>query len=100
MSTADAETHRDAPPDERENYPESDTALQLKNRPPPSQTPPERLIPKKEMLSRVGGLSYPTIFEWIRQGKFPPGRDCGGRVCWIESEVTAWIVNRPVRGAK
>jgi predicted DNA-binding transcriptional regulator AlpA len=58
------------------------------------------LLTKGEVLERVG-VSYPAIWQWIREGKFPPGRSIGfgkrGHVAWIESEVMDWIASRPVR---
>lgn len=60
---------------------------------------PERLISKSEVLARVGA-SYPSIWEWMRQGRFPRSRELGGRVAWLESEINDWIVNRPIRRLK
>jgi predicted DNA-binding transcriptional regulator AlpA len=55
-----------------------------------------RLLSKPEVLDRVG-VTYPTIWAWMRDGKFPPGRELGGRTCWKESEVNAWMEARPTR---
>ena len=56
------------------------------------------LIPKKEVLRRTG-LSYVSIWQRMREGTFPrPVRisDTGRpNVRWVESEVEAWIENRP-----
>lgn len=60
---------------------------------------PARLISKPEVLERVG-VTYPTIWAWMRQGKFPRSRELGGKIAWIESEVNEWIANRPVRRLK
>jgi prophage regulatory protein len=57
------------------------------------RTPNSRLISKKEMLSRVP-LSYPTIWDLMRRGKFPRSRSIGRKVAWVESEVEAWIASR------
>jgi predicted DNA-binding transcriptional regulator AlpA len=62
---------------------------------------PPRLIYKPELL-RVVGASYSSIFAWMRAGKFPLAREIGpgGRSCkiaWLESEVIAWLANRPPR---
>ena len=35
-----------------------------------------RLISKGEVLGRTG-LSYPTIWQWMQNGKFPRSRDVG-----------------------
>jgi predicted DNA-binding transcriptional regulator AlpA len=58
---------------------------------------PARLISKKEVLARVG-ISSPTLWLWQRQSKFPRGRDLGGnKTCFLESEIEAWILARPIR---
>lgn len=55
-----------------------------------------RLISKPEVLDRVG-VSYPTLWLWMREGKFPRSRELGGKSAWIESEINSWITNRPIR---
>jgi predicted DNA-binding transcriptional regulator AlpA len=58
-----------------------------------------RLISKPEVLDRVG-VTFPTIWKWMREGKFPRSRELGGKAAWIEAEVEAWIANLPVRRLK
>ena len=58
-----------------------------------------RLISKPEVLDRVG-VTYPTIWLWMREGKFPRSRELGGKAAWIESEIEAWITARPTRKLK
>lgn len=58
-----------------------------------------RLISKPEVLDRVG-VTFPTIWKWMREGKFPRSRELGGKVAWIESEIEAWIASLPVRRLK
>lgn len=58
-----------------------------------------RLISKPEVLDRVG-VTFPTIWKWMREGKFPRSRELGGKSCWIESEVEAWINALPTRRLK
>lgn len=53
-----------------------------------------RLISKTEVLKRVG-VTFPTIWAWMRAGKFPRSRDIGGKVAWIESDIEAWIAGLP-----
>jgi prophage regulatory protein len=60
---------------------------------------PAQLISKTEVLKRVG-VSYPTVWQWMRDKKFPRSRELGGKVCWIESEIEHWIANRPVAPLK
>jgi len=56
----------------------------------------DRLILRNELIDIIG-VSYVTIWGWMRAGTFPRGRDIGGRTAWIESEVAAWIASRPIR---
>ena len=58
-----------------------------------------RLVSRDEVLVRTG-MSYPTLWAWMREGKFPRSRDVGGRAMWLASDIEAWIVNRPLRKLK
>jgi prophage regulatory protein len=58
-----------------------------------------RLISKPEVLDRVG-VTFPTIWKWMREGKFPRSRELGGKTAWIEAEVEAWIAGLPERKYK
>jgi predicted DNA-binding transcriptional regulator AlpA len=58
-----------------------------------------RFLSKYEVIDRVG-VSYPTIWFWMRGGKFPRSRELGGKAAWIESEIDAWIVSRPTKRLK
>jgi prophage regulatory protein len=56
----------------------------------------ERLLRTGEVLDRTG-LGRTTIWRKERAGEFPPRRKIGnGIVGWLESEVDAWIQERPV----
>lgn len=58
-----------------------------------------RLLSKAEILV-LTGLSFPTIWQWMRDGRFPRARVLGGKSCWLSSEVDAWITALPVRRLK
>jgi len=58
-----------------------------------------RLVSKPEVCDRVG-KTFPTIWLWMREGKFPLARDCGGKPAWLESEIDQWIESRPKRQYK
>jgi predicted DNA-binding transcriptional regulator AlpA len=60
--------------------------------------PLDRLLNKRQVLARVG-VSYVTIWKWMNDGRFPQRRLVGRQVFWLESEIAAWIANRPVRGS-
>jgi len=60
---------------------------------------PSRFVFKPEVLDRVG-VSYPTIWQWMRTGTFPASREVGGKVAWLESEIDDWMATRPLRKYK
>ena len=59
----------------------------------------KRLIFRREVLRRVG-LSYPTIWKMMREGRFPRSRVCGGKSAWLEHEIESWIEGLPLRRLK
>jgi predicted DNA-binding transcriptional regulator AlpA len=60
----------------------------------------ERLLDKAEVTTRTR-TSYPTLWKWMREGKFPRSREnSGGKALWLESEITSWIQGLPVRRLK
>jgi len=59
-----------------------------------------RLLSKTEVLERVGGITFVTIWGWMREGKFPAARSLGGKSVWVEAEVEAWIKALPLRKYK
>ena len=58
-----------------------------------------RLLSKVEVLDRVG-VSYPTIWQWMRAGTFPRSRALGASTVWIAAEVEAWMAALPKRQLK
>ena len=66
-------------------------------RAPPPLT--ERLMSKPEVVTATS-TSYPTIWAWMRAGKFPRSRVVGGRSMWLASEVNAWLAGLPRRPLK
>ena len=71
--------------------------------PPPRGT---RYLNKAEVLDRVG-VTYPTLWRWMREKHFPRSRNLGNpnnlkntRVGWLESEVETWLNARPVQTLK
>lgn len=69
----------------------------LAARPPPGGE--LRLLSKAEVIERVG-RTFPTIWLWMQQGKFPRARDLGGRPVWLENEINDWIAALPIRKFK
>jgi prophage regulatory protein len=58
-----------------------------------------RLVSKREVLDRIG-VSYPTLWSWMRDGRFPRSRELGGKICWLEREIEKWIDALPMRPLK
>jgi prophage regulatory protein len=60
--------------------------------PPPSL----RFLSKKQVLEKIP-VTAPTIWKWVREGKFPRPRALGpNKTVWIEAEVDAWMQAQPV----
>jgi predicted DNA-binding transcriptional regulator AlpA len=60
---------------------------------------PPRLLSRVEVQA-ITGRSYPTLWSWMRQGKFPRSRDTGGKSAWLESDIAAWMDALPLRRLK
>jgi predicted DNA-binding transcriptional regulator AlpA len=64
----------------------------------PIQGPP-RLLSRPEILE-ITGVTFPTIWAWMRGGTFPRSRIVGGRSMWRSDEIDAWMAALPVRPLK
>ena len=52
---------------------------------------------RRDEVSSLVGLSNATVHRLVARGEFPPPRKLGERsVCFIRSEVEAWLAARPV----
>ena len=58
-----------------------------------------RLLSKREVLA-IANVSYPTLWSWMRQGKFPRSRVVGGKSMWLSTDIEAWLATLPVRKLK
>ena len=58
-----------------------------------------RLLDKRAAL-QITNVTYPTLWAWMRAGKFPRARAVGGKSMWLTSEVDAWLAALPVRKLK
>ena len=57
------------------------------------------LILRRPEVSERTGLARSTLYQRIKEGKFPAPVQLGVRaVGWRESDVAKWIETRPVRG--
>ena len=62
--------------------------------------PPLVLLSKAQVLKKVP-VTGPTLWSWVRQGKFPKPRDISpNKTVWLEADVDAWIRERPTRNYK
>ena len=60
----------------------------------------QRFVFRREVCTRIG-VSYVTLWTWMREGKFPRSREVGGqKIAWLESEIDDWMNSRPVRKFK
>jgi prophage regulatory protein len=60
----------------------------------------DALLTVKEVMARVR-LSRPTIYRWMKTGKFPSARVLAPScVRWRESEITNWIEQLPETDAE
>jgi predicted DNA-binding transcriptional regulator AlpA len=64
-----------------------------------ARAPPVRLLDKNEILT-ITNVSFPTVWLWMRQGRFPRSRIVGGKSMWLSTEVEAWLGALPVRKLK
>jgi predicted DNA-binding transcriptional regulator AlpA len=58
-----------------------------------------RLLSRPEVLAIVG-VTYPTLWAWMRAGTFPRSRICGGRSMWRSDEIDEWLAELPIRPLK
>jgi predicted DNA-binding transcriptional regulator AlpA len=63
------------------------------------QSKAPRLLTKRQVLARVP-VSFVTLWHWMQQGKFPRARKVGGKTCWFESEINAWLEALPLSQVK
>jgi predicted DNA-binding transcriptional regulator AlpA len=57
-----------------------------------------RLLSRAEVLAVVN-VSYPALWKWMRDGRFPRARIVGAsgstKRMWLSTEVAAWLANLP-----
>jgi prophage regulatory protein len=64
------------------------------------KSPPSlRLMTKAEVLA-IANVSFPTIWQWQRDGKFPRSRVVGGQSMWRSDEIAAWLEGLPITKLK
>jgi predicted DNA-binding transcriptional regulator AlpA len=66
---------------------------------PPKSGPGTRLLDKAEVLA-ITGVTFPTVWSWMRQGTFPRSRVVGGKSMWLSTDIEAWLASLRVRKLK
>jgi predicted DNA-binding transcriptional regulator AlpA len=65
--------------------------------------PAVRLLSKGEVCA-ITGVTFPTLWQWMRNGQFPRsrviGRGSNSRSVWRSDEIEAWLAGLPVRSLK
>jgi prophage regulatory protein len=65
----------------------------------PEQKAKDELVflSKAQVLAKIP-VTGPTLWNWIRAGKFPKPRDISpNKTVWLATEVDEWIKSRPLR---
>ena len=55
-----------------------------------------RVLLKSQVLERIN-VTFPTLWAWMRDGKFPRARQMGKLTVWLESDVNDWITALPIK---
>ena len=50
------------------------------------------LLGKRQVLA-ITNVTFPTIWAWMRAGKFPRARVVGGHSMWLSTEIEAWLAS-------
>ena len=56
-------------------------------------------LSKAQVLQKIP-VTAPTLWAWVRQGKFPRPRAIFNKTVWVAAEVDAWMEARPHREYK
>jgi predicted DNA-binding transcriptional regulator AlpA len=64
-----------------------------------SSAPGIRLLDKADVMA-ITGVTFPTVWAWMRAGTFPRSRVVGGKSMWLSTEIDAWLAQLPIRRLK
>ena len=66
-----------------------------------NNTLPERRILRRQHVELRTGLSRSTLYQWIREGRFPPPVPLGRRaVGWDSAAIDQWLEEHLNRGGR
>jgi predicted DNA-binding transcriptional regulator AlpA len=57
------------------------------------------LLDKNRILA-ITSVTYPTIWAWMRAGRFPRSRVVGAKSMWRSDEIDEWLANLRTRTLK
>jgi predicted DNA-binding transcriptional regulator AlpA len=57
------------------------------------------LLAKRDVLA-ITNVTFPTLWAWMRAGKFPRARVVGAKSMWLSTDIEAWLATLPVRRLK
>ena len=57
------------------------------------------LLAKRDVLA-ITHVTFPTVWSWMRVGKFPRARIVGGKSMWLSTDIETWLAALPVRQLK
>src|ERR1700720_1038758 len=52
---------------------------------------PAPLLIGRGQVCALADTSYPSLWQWMRDGRFPRSRIVGGRSMWLVSEIEDWL---------
>jgi predicted DNA-binding transcriptional regulator AlpA len=65
----------------------------------PRVAPSVRLLDKQDILE-ITSVSFVTVWQWMRNKKFPRSRIVEGKSMWLSTEVDRWLADLPIRPLK
>jgi predicted DNA-binding transcriptional regulator AlpA len=60
---------------------------------------PLRLL-DRDQVCEIVNVTFPTLWAWMRSGKFPRSRVAGAKSMWLSTDVEAWMRTLPMRRLK
>ncbi len=60
--------------------------------PSPDQPDEDQQILRRDEVLQLIGIARPTLYEWLRDGRFPQPIRLGARsIGWRRSDIRAWL---------
>jgi predicted DNA-binding transcriptional regulator AlpA len=68
---------------------------ELKPKNAEARPPPPRAFYYRKEVAEIIDRTWPCIWQWIREGKFPKPHMHGGRPIWLKSDIDAYFASLP-----